>query len=191
MPVMQLVKLFSSVSIALTILTLGALAHNPVIVKNKSSKENPVLVKKPEISYAYYGELAGEPHYYKIEAASPFHLYVNILVPDFAPKSPPVVSHDMSFEVLRDSIELSIQEGLRAEWTRFYEKYGRDHYYMGPEFENDMKAGTYYIKVYNPNNKGRYALAIGKKESFTIISFISAFFKAWSLDKWFFKPPGR
>lgn len=188
---MQMVKLFSSVSIALAILTLGALAHNPVIVKNKSSKENPVLVRRPEISYAYYGELGGEPHYYKIEAASPFHLYVNILVPDFAPKSPPVVSHDMSFEVLQDSIGLITQEGLGTEWTRFYEKYGRDHYYIGPEFENDVEAGIYYVKVYNPNNKGRYALAIGKKESFTIFSFFSALFKAWSLDRWFFKPASR
>ncbi len=187
----QVVRLFSSVFIALTILTLGALAHIPVIVKNKSSKENPVLVTKPEISYAYYGELAGEPHYYKIEAPRPFHLYVNILVPDFAPQSPPVSSHNMSFEILRDSVGLFTKEGPSAEWTRFYEKYGRDHYYMGPEFENDMGKGTYYIRVYNPNNTGRYALAIGKKENFTPISIISAFFKAWSLDKWFFKPPRR
>jgi hypothetical protein len=165
----------------------AAFAHIPVIVKTKSSKENPVLVKKPEISYAYYGQLAGTIHYYKIEAPKAFLLYVNILVPDYSPKSDPILRHDMSFEVWKDNVCLFSGEGLNVDWRRFYEKYGRDHYYMGSEFERQMDAGTYLIRVFNTNNTGKYSLAIGKKEKFTVISIIGAFFKAWSLDRWFFK----
>jgi len=162
-------------------------AHRPVIVKKQSSREKPVLVKKPEISYAYYGELAGEPHYYKIVSSKPFTLYVNILVPDLSPKTEPITKHDMSFQVLKDDASIFTAGGNDAEWKRFYEKYGRDHYYMGPEFEQKMDAETYYVKVFNKENTGRYSLAIGKIEKFTPWGLIGALLKARSLDRWFFK----
>lgn len=170
--------------------------HNPVIIKRNSSKENPVLIKKPEISYAYYGELAGEPHYYKIISSKPFTLYVNILVPDYLPNSTPMTKHDMSFQVLKakgdGSIEtaeiLCIADGSNYDWHRFYEKYGKDHYYWGPEFEKRVDPGTYYIIVYNSKNVGKYSLAIGKEEKFGFFGIIKAFFRARALDKWFFKP---
>jgi hypothetical protein len=166
-----------------------AFGHQPVIVKNESSKEKPVLVEKPEISFAYYGELAGRPHYYRIEAAKPFHFYVNILVPDYFPKSEPIPHHDVSFDILRDDIVLLTRTGSTFDWTRFYEKYGRDYYYMGPAYEAEFGAGTYFIRVYNEKNSGRYALAIGKKERFTPWGLVGALLKARSLDGWFFKPP--
>jgi monofunctional biosynthetic peptidoglycan transglycosylase len=163
-------------------------AHKPVIVKNQSAKGKPVQVKEPEISHAYYGELVGEPHYYTIVYPKEFILYVNILVPDFSPKTEPISRHDMSFQISADVKTLFTAEGSESKWRRFYERYGRDHYYMGPEFEQRVLAGTYHIKVLNRNNKGKYALAIGKKESFTPWGLVGAMIKARSLDKWFFKP---
>ena len=135
-------------------------AHRPVIVKSQSSREKPVLVKEPEISYAYYGELVGEPHYYRIIYSEEFILYVNILVPDFSPKAEPIVKHDMSFQVSNDKQILFTAQGNESGWERFYERYGRDHYYMGPEFEQKVSAGTYHIKIFNEKNTGKYALAI-------------------------------
>lgn len=184
-----LIRFVSSGILLFNILTLSALAHIPVIVRNQSSKNKPVRVTKPEISYAFYGELSGEPHFYKIDRAKPFHIYVNILVPDYAPREEATISHDMSFEIRRDGITLIARDGAAHEWKRFYEKYGRDHYYMGPSFESDFGAGTYLIKVYSKTNRGRYALAIGKKEKFTPLSLVQALIKARSLDTWFFRPP--
>jgi monofunctional biosynthetic peptidoglycan transglycosylase len=185
---MQLAKvILFCISILLFVSSI-AHAHRPVIVKNNSSREKPVEVKKPEISYAYYGELVGEPHYYRIVYPKEFILYVNILIPDFSPKSEPIVKHDMSFQISTDEQSLFIAEGNESEWRRFYERYGRDHYYMGPEFEQKVSAGTYHIKIFNEKNDGKYALAIGKKESFTPWGLVGAMIKARSLDKWFFKP---
>ncbi len=164
-----------------------AYAHQPVIVKNQSSREKPVMVKEPEISYAYYGELAGEPHHYRIVYPRQFTLYVNILVPDFSPKTEPITTHDMSFQILADEEILFTTVGEEPEWKRFYERYGRDHYYMGPEFERSVSAGTYHVEVFNKRNIGKYALAIGKKERFTPWGLVGALRKARSLDKWFFK----
>jgi hypothetical protein len=174
--------------IAFSLISTVIYAHQPVIVKKDSSKDKPVLVKKPEISFAFYGELTGESHYYKINSKKPFDLYVNILVPDYSPKSALITKHDMSFEILKDNTSIIIVDGNSFEWKRFYEPYGKDNYYMGPEFDRNVEAGVYYVRVFNKNNIGKYSLAIGKKEKFTPWGLVGAIFKARSLDKWFFKP---
>lgn len=165
----------------------SASAHRPVIVKDEASIQNPLLVKEPEISFAYYGRLEGEPHYFKIQSSETFNLYVNILVPDFEPEGEPVYHHDMSFEIIEAERIVYRAVGLEFQWKRFYEKYGRDHYYWGPEYDQKAEAGTYIIKVFNSGNSGKYSLAIGKIEKFTFPVFIGAMFKAQSLDRWFFK----
>jgi hypothetical protein len=165
----------------------SAQSHRPVIVKEEVSREKPVIVEEPEISWAYYGTLEGEPHYFKILSSEGFNLYMNILVPDFDPEGKPIKYHDMSIEILRDDELIYREEGLDNEWMRFYEKYGRDHYYWGPEYDRYVEGGTYFIKVFNSMNSGRYSIAIGKIEKFTIPIFIDALFKAKSLDRWFFK----
>lgn len=183
--------LFTLVLVNLLIVT-SLQAHRPVIVKSNSSLEEPFIVPDSNISYAFYGELNGEAHYYKIKSEKPFNLYVNILVPDFSPKSDPIVKHDMSFQIFKNEIKsessIFLIDGKNAEWKRFYEKFGRDHYYMGPEFDMQMPAGTYYIKVFNSNYKGKYALATGKVEKFGIKEIISSISITRKLDKWFFKP---
>ncbi len=173
---------------AFLFISSSILAHQPVIVKNNSSKDKPVPVKKPEISFAFYGELAGKPHYYKIDAKKPFYLYVNILVPDYFPKATAISKHDISFEILKGDTSIIVVDGNSFEWKRFYEPYGKDHYYMGPEFARSVDSGIYYIKIFNKDNVGKYSLAIGKKESFTPWGLVVAFIRARSLDKWFFKP---
>ena len=162
-------------------------AHRPVIVKSKSSRDTPVVVEEPEISWAFYGILEGYPHYYKVVSEEPFDLYVNILVPDLDPEGKLITNHDMSFQILKESVLLFTAEGLAVEWHRFYEEYGRDYYYKGPEFEQKMGSGTYYVKVFNNNNSGKYSLAIGKIEKFNFFSIIGAMLKAKSLDLWFFQ----
>ena len=40
------------------------------------------------------------------------------------------------------------------------------YYLQGPTFDQNVSAGTYYIKVFNQNNTGKYSLATGAIESF-------------------------
>lgn len=176
-------------ALLLSLFFLAPLAspHNPVIVKTRNSEEQPVVVARPEVSYAYYGLMTGEPHFYLIKADRPFRLYVNILLPDPRPKEEAVLRHDLSFEIRHDGSVLHAASGRDADWRRFYEPFGRDHYYLGPEFETSAPSGAYVIKIFNSTNRGRYALAVGKKERFTLWSLIGAFFKARALDRWFFK----
>jgi hypothetical protein len=99
-------------------------------------------------------------------------------------------SKAVSFEVYGEGGEdapMFTAEGTKSVWRRFYEKYGRDHYYMGPEYDAMAGEGIYYVRVFNGSNRGRYSLAIGKREKFTFFSLIGAIVKARSLDPWFFK----
>lgn len=162
-------------------------AHRPVIVGSEGSKDNPVVVDRPQISWAYYGKLEGEPRYFKIVSDEPFKLYVNILVPDYEPDGEPILSHDLSFEVFDGSRLLFRADGNRSSWERFYEPYGKDNYYMGPEYEKEVEAGEYLVRVFNSTDRGKYSLAIGTIEKFTIVGLIEAIDRAKSLDEWFFK----
>ena len=135
------------------------LAHQPRITESRQTQ-----VPNPEISKAYYGKLTGEPDVYVIKASEPFNLYVNVLVPDIAGQK-----KDVSAVVIKDgNVEkpLAVLDGIPFEWKKFYEPFGADSYWMGPEYKARAVAGTYEIRVSSPNNDSKYSLAIGEIEAF-------------------------
>ena len=136
-----------------------ALAHQPRITQSRLTE-----VFDPEISKAYYGKLTGEADVYVIKARAPFDLYVNILVPDIADQK-----KDVSVIVIKDgNIEkpLAILNGIPFEWKKFYEPFGADTYWMGPEYKARAESGTYEIRVWSSDNDSKYSLAIGEIEAF-------------------------
>lgn len=153
------------------------LAHQPRITEGRLTE-----VPDPEISKAYYGELAGEPDTYIIAADEPFDLYVNVLVPDIAGQK-----KDVSAVVLKDDAEIALLDGPAFEWVRFYEPFGADTYWMGPEYEARAAAGTYEIRVWSSNNDSKYALAIGKIEAFDGAETLNALTTIPALKQGFFE----
>ena len=151
---------------------LSIFAHQPKLINYSPSFDDPHEVPYPEISKAYYSKLEGEPHYYKINSDTDFLFYTGIL-------SPKVNDNYkwLSLEVLNENKEVIYKaEGKNFDWTAWYEPYARDWYWKGPEIGTDrneefktsfiIDAGTYYIKVFNEDNKGHYSLAIGEAEFF-------------------------
>jgi len=131
-------------------------AHQPRI-----TNERLTTIIDPEVSKAYYGKLTGEPDVYVIEASKAFDLYVNVLVPDIAGQK-----KDVSAVVLKDEKKLAVLDGINFEWEKFYEPFGADTYWMGPEYKARAEAGTYTIRVWSSNNDSKYSLAIGEIEAF-------------------------
>lgn len=144
-----------------------ALAHQPRITESRLTQ-----VPDPEISKAYYGKLTGEPDVYIIEGSEPFDLYVNVLVPDIEGQK-----KDVSAAVIKDGnteAPLAVLEGINFEWKQFYEPFGADSYWMGPEYEARAEAGTYEIRVWSSNNDSKYSLAIGEIEAFDVKETLNA-----------------
>jgi hypothetical protein len=131
-------------------------AHQPRIIESRLTE-----VPSPEVSKAYYAELKGEPDVYVINASEAFNLYVNVLVPDIAGQE-----KDVSALILKDGKELAVLEGINFEWKKFYEPFGADTYWMGPEYKARAEVGTYEIRVSSPTNDSKYSLAVGEIEAF-------------------------
>jgi len=152
--------------LAFLLFTQVTLAHQPRIVDKEIT-----IVENPEISQAFYGELNGGPEYYEITSAKEFELYLGVLVPDIEG-----IDKDISFTVYKDDEVLWDFDGLAHEWTYFWEEFGGDGYYDGPELRSNAKgeypkgvmadSGTYQVKVFSPDNEGKYVLAVGTIESF-------------------------
>jgi len=123
--------------------------------------ENPTIVTSPEVSKAYYGTLSGEPAVYSITTDKPFALYVGVLVPDITGQK-----KDVSAVVLKGGTQIALLESSSFEWKKFFEPFGHDTYWQGPEYKAEVGAGTYEIRVWSRDNDSKYSLAIGEIEVF-------------------------
>lgn len=160
-------------------------AHQPRVTESRLTE-----VQNPEISKAYYGKLTGEPDVYVIKATEAFDLYVNVLVPDIEGQK-----KDISAVILRDvpagqgtagSAQVAFLDGMNFEWKKFYEPFGADTYWMGPEYKARVEAGIYEIRVWSSGNDSKYSLAIGEIEAFDSKEGINALTIIPELKKNFF-----
>ena len=154
-------------------ISFNLLAHQPKLNDGdfEMTKEDPYIIKKPEISKAIYSTLSGGEHFYKIKSKKPFKMYAGITVAktDECPNT----YDKYSFSILNSNFEeIANFNGETFEWWSWYEEYGKKWYWVGPEFGNEFKStttfdqGTYYIKIYNNDNLGNYVLATGDIEKF-------------------------
>lgn len=149
------------------LLPVASHAHQPRIVE----REN-VYVTDPEISKVYYGKLKGEPVYFKISAEKRFVLYLNILVPDI-----PDQDKDLSFAIIKNGDvkrTVAVLDGSNFEWKKFWEEFGRDNYWQGPEYRAYADAGEYEVMVWSSDNDSKYAFAIGGNEAITFAEAVNA-----------------
>ncbi|MFH1089339.1 MAG: DUF2892 domain-containing protein [Candidatus Uhrbacteria bacterium] len=153
-----------------------AFAHQPWIVEGKN-----IRVVEPEISKAFYGQLKGEVDAYFISASEPFDLYVNILVPDVVGQK-----KDVSVIIFKGSEELTALNGSTFAWQKFFEPFGHDTYWQGPEYKVRAEAGEYEIRVLSEENDSKYSLAIGETETFGLRETINAFSTIPQLKRDFF-----
>ena len=142
-------------------------AHQPRITTQKET-----IVTDPEISKAYYAELQGEPQVYDIKSDKPFNFYIELTVPDIKDQRT-----DFSYYVFKNgNFNQPFTEfyGGAFEWSKFWEKFGRDSYLQSASYQNEVEAGEYQIKILNSDNKGKYVLAIGEKEAFDFKETVNA-----------------
>lgn len=162
-------------------------AHQPRLETGTNvSMNNPIVVQNPEISQAFYSTLRGSPDYYKISSNISFKLYLNLLIPT----NPGIPADFVSAQVMdtNGNILLTLN-GTNSTWTHYFEEFAGDNYLKGPEATKQLPAGTYFVKVYNTENQGKYTIAIGDIESFPIDESLKALVTIPLLKEHFFGKP--
>jgi len=158
-------------------------AHQPRIVyRQQIPQTNPILIKNPEISQAFYAELKGQPEYYKIVSEKEINLYVQILSPKIKD-----AKKDFLVEVVKDSDVIILLNDANSIWTEFYEPFVGDSYWKGAAFSQRVPKGEYRIKIYNPDNRGKYVLVVGRAEAFPIDETLKLFISLPQLKQYFGK----
>lgn len=161
------------------------LAHQPRFVREAAAVE----VSNPEISQAFYGELDGGPAVYEIKSEKTFTFYVGLLVPDVGG-----IAKDVSAKITSRSesgeTEMASLDGQKHKWTKFFEEFGGDNYWQGPEWKRgDTAPGTYIVTVSRPGNLGKYVLVVGERESFPPAEIVKTIWTLPQLKKDFFGKP--
>ena len=170
-----MIKLYSFLLIIF--FSINTFAHQPRLNEEGDyamSKDDPYIIKDPEISKAIYSTLDGAEHFYKIKSDEDFNMYAGITVAkqDDCPDE----FQKFSFSILDENFNtLHVFDGESFKWWSWYEEYGKKWYWVGPEYGADFKStnifkkGTYYLKVNNNSNQGNYVLAVGDIEKFNAL----------------------
>jgi len=187
-------KIISLAIISLFLMSINiASAHQPKLINNDA-----IFVKNPEVSQAFYAELKGNSHLYTIESETSFKLYVGLLVPDIHG-----VEKDFSALISKeenDDFEVLL-DGNTHEWTPYYEEHAGDDYFTGPALQAEdsdpalhpkgleVEAGKYTIKVFSPDNLGKYVLVVGDQESFPLKEIVKTIIEIPKIKSYFNKSP--
>ena len=168
-------------------------AHKPVLNENSTyPPEAPYEIEEPEISKAIYSTLTGDPHYYRIQSDIDFDFYAGILAAKIGECA---LDRKFSFEVLDSEFHsINVADGENFEWEPWYEEYGKQWYWNGPEIGKNFlsdrvyKAGTYYIKVFNKTNTGQYIMAVGDIEKFSFTDIVGLLFSMGDIEDEYWDP---
>jgi len=180
-------------SFLLLLLLTHVYAHKPVLNKNSAyPPDAPYEIEDPEISKAIYSTLSGNPHYYRIQSDVNFDFYAGILAAKIGECA---LDSKFSFEVLDSEFHrIDWADGENFEWAPWYEEYGKQWYWNGPEIGKNFlsdrvyKAGTYYIKVFNDTNTGQYIMAVGDIEKFSFTDIVGLLFSMGDIENEFWDP---
>ncbi len=152
-------------------IAVPAYAYIPRVVTQESLFDI-TPIEDPELAQTFYGSLADFPHTYEIRAKEPFHLYVEVRVPDNT-SSMNIVNGIIVRETGRKGRVEEVARILAkdASWESVYEPRGGDTYRKGGIFERDLEPGVYRIEMSTPDNRQKYVLVVGQREEFGAIGY--------------------
>lgn len=119
-------------------------------------------IEDPVRAQTFYGDLVDFPHTYQIVSTKPFHLFVQIKVPDIESSTDNLFGIIIKEPVGKGRVqEVARLKGSGTAWESSFEWWGFDSYRNGPSFEQDLGPGTYRIEVSTPDNRDKYVLSVG------------------------------
>jgi len=182
----------------LSFIVSAAIAHTPLNPTEEiHSLDTAFEVPNPTKSWTLYRELhqEGEAEYYKLHLNIGERLRVNLYIKRIEGNFYPnliIMSEDLQ---LVDSLPSFIEtpEGFGANLIEpsipekpEYEPFTpASYYYLVDVDETISKEGDYYLVVYEPNlEEGKYGIAVGYKEEFTLSEWLLIPFDVIRIQEW-------
>ncbi len=175
-----------------------------------SSFEDALEISNHKISWVVYEEINDNELYYTFNGKKGDLFFASIVIPklenlkNFSP-SLAFIGYESHLELIQEfeinntdkNFLYKLPEGYDVfifdysgshPSNEFYEPFGQVTYWERQEVSFDLPAdGTYYLAVYHKNSDpGKYALAIGTIEDFSIYDFFTMLPYAWLSTKLFF-----
>lgn len=164
-----------------------ASAHTPRGAGDNESLENASVIEDPTKSWAIYAELhaGGEAQYFRFLMPKGERIYVQLFIPTdadsvgFTPglvimgPRVPIQGTVPAYVDVPEGADAHVIPGVRPAQATF-EPFSPGAFLELAVF--DMAApedGVYYVAVHEPNRDGRYGLAIGLRESFTVTEWMT------------------
>jgi hypothetical protein len=177
-------------------------AHKPIQSDGTNlSYENALQIPDHKISWVIYEELdVFQTKFYSFEAKKGEPFYASIVIP----KLDPLESYKPSLALAGEGIQIQNIHNIDAELPpggivvydydgiipskEFYEPFGQTTYWERQEIKISIpEDGTYYIMVFDSQGfPGKYSLAVGTIEDFSMIDFFTVLPSAWFETKLFF-----
>lgn len=170
-------------------------AHVPLLVADNENIEYAALIEDPIKSWAIYDELrdGGGIHYYRFSMEKGQILSLTLFVPENDGFIPSLIimgpgikdngTYPSNLEIPRGAGVLILEGELPDK--AIYEPFTPSSHYMLAEIALHVEEeGTYYLAVYDPEMGGRYGLAIGSREEFTFIEWITVPLNVIRIHEW-------
>lgn len=187
-----------SAVILVGLVSIPSRAHVPIGSKENDSLETSFEIPNPTKSWVVYSEIheGGEGRYYRFDLEEGTRLRFTLFIPNqfvgtgFLPAIAlmgPGIAND---SILPDYLEapkdvgISMIEGEYPEAPR-YEGFTPSTYTLLIDVDTTAPAtGTYHIVVHEPTHSGRFGMAIGYVESFTLEEWVLVPFSVMLIYQW-------
>jgi hypothetical protein len=177
-------------------------AHKPIQSDGtNTSFQNALEIPNHKISWAIYEEIKPfEAKFYSFEANAGDSFYTSIVIPKLERLDsfqPSLGLSGAGIEIQSTRIDAQLPEGGIIVYDyegpipseEFYEPFGQATYWERQEIKITIPYdGIYYIVVYNGQGfEGKYSLAVGTIENFSLLDLFLILPTAWLDTKFFFE----
>ena len=185
------------ISLLLLIIFLpSTLAHVPLESGDNVNIENALHIHDPLKSWAIYDEISrlGEVRYYSCDLKAGDRLKISIFTPEENEFTPDLIimtpnnvsepSLALSFIEMPDGYNLTIIQGERPTEAD-YEPFTPSASYRIVDYDKTVNiSGKYYIVVYEQEHKGKFGIAIGYIESFSLTDWLMIPYDVINIHIW-------
>lgn len=188
-------RMYIAAILCMAVIMVPSIGHVPLLVEGNDHLEHAAIIEDPTKSWVVYDRLdyEGDARYYRMEMEEGEELRLSLFVPDRSSFSPGMIVMGPGLGTssdVPDWIEVPVEAGSvfvpgddpdLAE----YEPFTPSALYNTARFSRVLREpGTYYVGVYEPDEGGRFGLAVGYREEFSLFEWGSVPVTTIGIHQW-------